>query len=948
MSADAERGSDVGLAADGSSQTLLPSWLQLRSVQAKFLGYVVPLVLLSTLIVFGAFEWNARRDAEEQLAAKAERLVAIQRLVVAESLWNVADNQIRLMLAALLIDADVIAAVVYDERNDIVASAGAIESLNELPFVASAEIVYDDVGSPITIGRLVVGMSDARLTALANERLILVSVLASILLAAVIGAALVANRQTIGRPLALLLESINSAHESGKRRTVAWESADEIGRVVSAFNDMQVRQEAYEQNLRASHENLERRVEERTSDLALAEAEAQKARSQLADAIESISEGFALFDKNDRLVVANRRYREIMLGEAGDDLPADISFADLVERSARKQGLLPGSDPWKEWTERQLIRHQRADEPFIHQAAGNQWQQISNRRTDEGGIVAVHSDITEIKRISDELKRSKEAAEAANEAKSAFLATMSHEIRTPLNGIIGMSVLLNGTKLDAEQRDFSNTIATAADTLLTIINDILDFSKVEAGALELERLPMDVAETLEGSVELVATKAAEKGVELACRIDPDVPASLYGDPTRLKQILLNLLNNAVKFTERGEVVLTVSSVMPGGSMSPGEQTMLQIAVRDTGIGIPADRMDRLFKSFSQVDASTTRRYGGTGLGLVITKRLIELMGGEIKVESEVGKGTTFSFRLPAEIAPSPDPEERQKLLGAIKGKKFLIVDDNRTNRLILSEKLRSWEVSVEASASPLEALDRGAGLSDFDVLIVDFKMPQMNGFEFTRQVRGQLAAKTPPMILFTSITPVEKSFRQELDDLNYNAVLTKPAKSAQLLQALASAIGDPTALADTPGAETEISPGKTITDLKILLVDDNLINRKVGRKILDRLGYSPVVVSSGEESIDACLAGEFDLVLMDIEMPEMDGITAASLIREKTDAEKRPFIAALTANAMESERERYLEAGMDDYLSKPINVEALSQTIEHAAQFRLAHARRASAGQTKH
>ncbi|MEO1191710.1 MAG: response regulator [Pseudomonadota bacterium] len=924
--------------ARSSAPAKKASFLRFKSVQGKFLAYVVPLVLVSTILVFGFFEWNARRSAEEQLQIKLEKLLVIQSAVVADSLWNVADEQTKLILTALLTDPDVLGAAVFDERDGLVAAVGDFEALTDQAYYDEMPIIFDSEGELIEIGRLAVALTPARLTDLAAERLTLAVALATILLLAVIGAALVANRQTIGRPLAMLLDSINRAQLNGPRERVAWESGDEIGKVVSAFNDMQERQEAYEARLRASFDELERRVEERTADLAEAEAEAQAARGQLTDAIESITEGFALFDKEDRLVVANQRYREIMLGSRETPLEPGARYAEIAEQAAASGRFPNAGERPQEWIERQILRHNRAAEPFIQEIAGDHWQQISNRRTDEGGTVAVHSDITEIKRITDELQRAKDAAEAANEAKSAFLATMSHEIRTPLNGIIGMSMLLEGTQLDNEQREFAQTIVTAADTLLTIINDILDFSKVEAGALELERTPLELAETVEASVELVANKAVEKGIELACRLSPDAPLGIIGDPTRLKQILLNLLNNAVKFTEVGEVVLTVESRLPREAAKLGDTTLLTFSVRDTGIGIPADRMNRLFKSFSQVDASTTRRYGGTGLGLVITKRLVELMGGEISVESEVGRGTTFTFTVPAQVAELPNRAARQDQLAAIKGKSVLLVDDNRTNRLILSEKLRGWELQSKASGSPNEALEWLTRGDAFDVCIIDYKMPEMTGFELARRIQA-LPGPTPPLLLFSSISSVDPDFRKGVEEIGFTAVLTKPAKSGHLLAALTASLveaGTPTATDEQSGtisqALEEIGDG----DLKILLVDDNAINRKVGKKILGRLGYGCDLATSGEEAVEACRASSYDAVLMDIEMPEMDGMTAAGLIKDHLGAERRPYIVALTANAMASERESYLEAGMDDYLSKPIDVEALSQSLEEAADFRRA------------
>ncbi|WP_424965227.1 response regulator [Dinoroseobacter sp. S375] len=920
-----------GAPLDGAPK---PERGRFTSIRAKLLAFVIPLVLISTFAVFSIFEYMARQAASEQLSLKLDRTVEIQGAVLAESIWNVADEQIGLILDALITDSDVIGAIVFDEDGREIAAIGEVEGLEDRPFFAGSDIMYGGFGDEQKIGHLAIALTDANLATQAQGRLILALVLASILLTAIVSGILLANRRIIGQPIALLIDSIEHQGTKGAKTRVAWESQDEIGSVVRAFNNMQSRQEAYERELQASHDQLERRVAARTAELAQAEELANAARKQLHDAIESISEGFAIYDAENTLKLANRRYREVMHNHDPEGLAPGTPLDAVLSRAFDSGVFMHHGVSEADWVAAQMARISKVGEPYLLEMTEDRWQRVSNRRTEEGGIVSVSSDISELKQIQDELQRAKEQAEAANDAKGAFLATMSHEIRTPLNGIVGMSNLLDGTALTVEQREFSATIKSAADTLLTIINDILDFSKVEAGALELEKIPMHLGEVVEDSAELVASKANEKNLEMACRIELDVPRGILGDPTRLKQILMNLLNNAVKFTEQGEVVLKVSSVLPAEALTEGDSTLLKFQVSDTGIGIPPERMDRLFKSFSQVDASTTRQYGGTGLGLVITKRLVELMGGQISVESEEGKGTTFSFTLPCVTATLPNRKSRERQLDRIRGARVLVVDDNRTNRLILNEKLSSWEIECQATGDPREALSWIEGGARFDVCVFDYKMPYLNGLELSRRAMTVWGAEKPPLILFTSISSFEPAFKEAVDEIGFSSVLSKPAKSNQLRQALAQAL--------TPEAEAEPSvevfdaraPTAAANPLSILLVDDNAINRKVATKTLKRLGYESDVACDGHEAVEMATAGSYDLVFMDIEMPGMDGITATGKLRALIPDHEMPYIVALTANAMASERDRYLQSGMDGYLSKPIDLDALKKCLTEAHQRR--------------
>jgi two-component system, sensor histidine kinase and response regulator len=606
---------------------------------------------------------------------------------------------------------------------------------------------------------------------------------------------------------------------------------------------------------------------------------------------------------------------------------SDYSWDAMIGRLGQSDNLVILKKPFDPAEVLQLA-HALTEKWRLQRAAQLKMDQLEGLVSARTAELRAEIDVRQ--RTEEELQRAKEAAEQASRAKSAFLANMSHEIRTPMNGVLGMCQLLLDSGLSAEQRDLAETLTASGEALLALLNDVLDISKIEAEKLVLEHTAFGIEDLVEGTMQLVAGKADEKNLELVAAVDPALTDLLVGDPVRLRQVLLNLLSNAVKFTNEGEVSIDVQLLS-----STADTAQLRFSVRDTGIGISTEDLNRLFRPFTQADSSITRRFGGTGLGLTICKRLVELMGGSIEIETTPGRGSCFSFVL---ALPRADMREETPLAAAaapdLRGVRTLVVDDSATNRKLLDRLLHAW------SAEVVEAIDGPAALASmcnaaaarrpFQLILLDYHMPGMNGLTLAREIHNQCRGHTVPMVLLTSHG--DRPSRSELESLGIAACLAKPIRKQVLLETLLSVAGGPASPSlaeDFPAAPCKNGQPDG-SRLHVLVAEDNIVNQKVALLNLKRLGYHAEVAADGRAAVDAVRRQHFDIVFMDCQMPELDGFAATRLIRERearTGGPRLPIIA-MTAGAVRGDRENCLAAGMDDYLTKPVRWEDLPSIIQ--------------------
>jgi len=674
------------------------------------------------------------------------------------------------------------------------------------------------------------------------------------------------------------------------------------------------------------NEKIEREVVDRTAEV--------KAGEEIFRSLSGSSPVGIFLDAYGACIYANQRLGEIY-GASSDELIGK-GWIHNIHPDDRAKIEKAGLDALRE--NREIGLEYRIVTP----AGAIRWvstraARLQSREGQRPVFVGTVDDITDRKRLEEELAHGRDEALEMARLKSEFLSNMSHEIRTPLNGIIGMTGLLLDSRLNDEQREFADTVRSSGDALLTIVNDILDFSKIAAGKLVFEEMDFDLLATAESTIQLLADQAHKKKVELALSIDPAVPLALRGDPGRLRQVLTNLVGNAIKFTPQGEVVLSISA-----ESVASDAAQLRFQVRDTGIGISPEAQRRLFQPFSQADNSTSRKYGGTGLGLAISMQLVEAMGGKIAIESELGKGATFHFTVT--LGRSAESVTRPPRRETLKGLRALIVDDNATNRQILYHQLSAWGVNsfaVESGAQALATLRDQVSIRPYDVVLLDFEMPQMDGLMLARTIREDSTIAATPLVMMSSAGD-----RGDVGDQarRFDCWLTKPVKQAKLYEALAALLPgsevshhrtDPAPLTLVQSAASNGNsagtPDKPANELRrkvrVLVAEDNAVNQKIALFQLKKLGFQADAVGNGLEAIEALERIPYQVVLMDCQMPEMDGYTASTEIRRRNSGKRRTVIIAMTAHAMQGDREKCLSAGMDDYISKPVKVDELEAAL---------------------
>ena len=742
--------------------------------------------------------------------------------------------------------------------------------------------------------------------------------------------------RTITRPLRRLHEGTEEITKGNLDYKVGTPSPDEVGQLSRAFDEMTTNLKKSREELEDYSRNLEEKIEVRTRELSdinqdlekeiierkQIEETLNKSQQELTSVFKSSPESLIYHDEQGTILKINPRFTEVFGYTLNELEGRNINEGMIFPRDKTKEES-------KKITQTVLEKGLIRIETIRKKKDGTLFPVVISAspiiiKGKSKGIIAIYSDITKEKLAEKEIIKAKKEAELANQAKSAFLASMSHEIRTPMNAIIGMGELMKNTTLNDEQKEYLDMLRISADNLLNVINDVLDISKIESGHIEIEKIEFNLWELIESIGVTLGIKASQKKLELLCYSNPDVPQYVMGDPTRLRQILINLAGNSLKFTEKGEIAINVKILK-----REDEKVSLHFTVKDTGIGIPKEKQAKIFESFSQVDSSTTRKYGGTGLGLSICKQLAELMGGKIWVESEVSKGSTFHFTLPSVVVEKPEGREEKIESPEIKNLRVLIVDDNYTNRMILREIVSLWGAlpkEAEDGSSALEelkfAIDRS---KPYQLILSDKNMPGMDGFELIKKIREIPEHKKVPIIILSSDRG--ESDLKKIKELSISDFILKPVRRSRLYNAIVKVIVKET----SKSVVKKYDIGSAIKDklFKVLLAEDNLINQKLTVRLLEKQGWQISVANNGNEVLNLLDKNKFDFILMDVQMPEMDGIEATREIRKREEETgKHVPIIALTANAFKEDKKKCLEAGMDEYATKPIKINEIFSVIE--------------------
>jgi PAS domain S-box-containing protein len=898
------------------------------SIRQKLHGIVIitsAVALLVASVVFTLY------DRSTFVRAKTQDLSASAKMVGTNSTAALSFGDAKAakeILAALQAKQNVIRSCIYDQDDVLFASYNRDAKLSDCS-LSPAQAQADASArrnmallQPITLNGESIGTIaiEADLTDL-RERLMRFLEIDFLVLLVSLGVAFLLStrlQKVISGPISELADTASSVSTQENYSIRATKRGnDEIGLLFDQFNSMLDRLQQRDVALQRAHDNLEERVEERTS--------------YLNALIQNSPLGILVLDSEQKVQLCNSAFeklfeytRQQVVGKSIASLFADVEPLLDAHRLALDETPI-----------HRVARLPREGQSFLDVELHAVGLMVNGKLL---GSLGIYQDISARKRAEEQMQRAKEAAEEASQAKSEFLANMSHEIRTPLNGVMGMTDLALDTELTQEQREYLDTVKMSADSLLVVINDILDFSKIEAGKVDLDMADFDLRHNLEGLLKTLALRADEKGLELLCEIGPEVPSTVNGDSSRLDQIIVNLVSNAIKFTSEGEVALKVQL-----ETIEGHDCILHFTVSDTGIGVPLERQKVIFDPFTQADNSTTRKYGGTGLGLTISARLIGMMGGEIWMESEVGKGSQFHFTTrmasrgePVALGTIASPE-------VLRGAKVLVVDDNRTNRRILEGMLQRWEMnltSVEGGAEALTELSEAQreGKS-YALILTDVHMPVMDGFELVEQIRRRPELSAPTILMLTSAG--HRGDAERCRELGVSAYLLKPIRQSELREAIARVLG----AREQPG-EIPLVTRYSLHDardpetvLRVLVAEDNPVNQRLAVRMLQKRGHRVVVAANGREALDALARDTFDLVFMDVQMPEMDGIEATAGIRkQEAGSNRHQVVIALTAHAMKGDRDRCLAGGMDDYLSKPIRPQELDAILEKYALLRRARA----------